>query len=254
MNATDHVAAHPESLIAPIAFAEAWHSDAALQTLNAWLDDRTPQERVAWALAHAPSRAVMSSSFGAQSAAALHLVTRVTPKLPVLLVDTGYLFPETYRFADSLQARLQLNLQIVQPEESAAHFEARHGALWEKGVEGIERYNEMRKVRPMQDALHRLGTGLWIAGLRRSQSESRAQRKVLERHGTRWKLHPLVNWTDRDVGRYLSEHALPYHPLWEQGYVSIGDVHTTRPLSAEVSAQETRFFGLKRECGLHEAV
>jgi len=90
--------------------------------------------------------------------------------------------------------------------------------------------------------------GVWVA------IKGRAQRQVLERHGTRWKLHPLVDWTDRDVGCYLAEHPLPYHPLWEQGYVSIGDVHTTRPLSANVSARETRFFGLKRECGLHEAV
>ena len=243
-----------KTLAAPIAFAEAWHSDAALNTLNIWLDERTAQDRLAWALGHAPGRAMMSSSFGAQSAAPLHLVTRIAPELPVVLVDTGYLFAETYRFVDALQQRLQLNLQIAQPEDSAARFEARHGALWEQGVEGIERYNQWRKVLPMQDALNRLGAGLWIAGLRRSQSEGRAQRQVLERHGTRWKLHPLVDWTDRDVGRYLAEHSLPYHPLWEQGYVSIGDVHTTRPLSADVSAQETRFFGLKRECGLHESV
>jgi phosphoadenosine phosphosulfate reductase len=74
----------------------------------------------------------------------------------------------------------------------------------------------------------------------------------LERAGARWKLHPVIDWTDRDIGTYMNSHSLPYHPLWEQGYVSIGDVHTTRPLSADVDAAATRFFGLKRECGLHE--
>ena len=88
--------------------------------------------------------------------------------------------------------------------------------------------------------------------LRRSQSSIREDRRVLERAGNRWKLHPIVDWTDRDIGAYLKAHALPWHPLWEKGYVSIGDVHTTRPLSADVNVEATRFFGLKRECGLHE--
>ena len=75
---------------------------------------------------------------------------------------------------------------------------------------------------------------------------------MLGSSGERWKLHPILDWTDRDVYRYLQRHALPYHPLWEKGYVSIGDVHTTRSLQEVGSVDETRFFGLKRECGLHE--
>ena len=67
----------------------------------------------------------------------------------------------------------------------------------------------------------------------------------------RWKLHPIADWSDRDVWQYLQQHDLPYHPLWHQGYVSIGDVHTTRPLEAGMNEEDTRFFGLKRECGLH---
>jgi phosphoadenosine phosphosulfate reductase len=195
---------------------------------------------------------VLSTSFGAQSAALLHLATRQAPALPVVLVDTGYLFPETYRFADALTARLGLNLHVARADDSPAWFEARHGRLWEQGLAGIERYNALRKIEPMQRMLESLGARLWIAGLRRSQARTRAHRRVLERAGTRWKLHPLIDWSDRDIGAYLKRHALPYHPLWEQGYVSIGDVHTTRPLSAGVDAEATRFFGLKRECGLHE--
>jgi phosphoadenosine phosphosulfate reductase len=237
---------------APATLAAAWTDDAALERLNAWLESRDAEARLAWALENAAGRAVLSTSFGAQSAAVLHLVTRHAPQLPVVLVDTGYLFPETYRFADELKQRLALNLHIARADDSAAWFEARHGKLWEQGLEGIERYNHLRKVEPMQRALDTLGATLWIAGLRRSQSRTRDQRRVLERAGTRWKLHPIIDWTDRDIGAYLTTHALPYHPLWEKGYVSIGDVHTTRPLSAEIDAEATRFFGLKRECGLHE--
>lgn len=236
----------------PATLAEAWTDDAALDVLNAWLESLDANTRLAWALAHAPGRAVLSTSFGAQSAAVLHLVTRHAPQLPVVLVDTGYLFPETYRFADELTQRFALNLHIARAEDSPAWFEARHGKLWEHGLDGIERYNRLRKVEPMQRALDGLGATLWIAGLRRRQSSTREHRRVLERAGARWKLHPIIDWTDRDVGAYLKAHALPYHPLWAQGYVSIGDTHTTRPLSAEVDAEATRFFGLKRECGLHE--
>ena len=237
---------------APVDLASAWRDDAALDALNAWLESVDADVRIAWALAHAAGRTVLSTSFGAQSAAVLHLVTRHAPQLPVVLVDTGYLFPETYRFADQLTHRLALNLHVARAEDSPAWFEARHGRLWEQGLDGIEHYNALRKVEPMQRALDALGATLWIAGLRRSQSSTREQRRVLERAGTRWKLHPVIDWSDRAIGTYLKAHALPYHPLWEQGYVSIGDVHTTRPLSAGVDAEATRFFGLKRECGLHE--
>ena len=237
---------------APATLADAWADDAALDALNAWLETLDADARLAWALANAPGRAVLSTSFGAQSAAALHLVSRHAPQLPVVLVDTGYLFPETYRFADELTARLRLNLHVARAADSPAWFEARHGRLWEQGLDGIERYNALRKVQPMQEALDALGATLWIAGLRRSQASTREHRRVLERAGTRWKLHPIVDWRDRDVGAYLKAHALPYHPLWDQGYVSIGDVHTTRPLSADVDAEATRFFGLKPECGLPE--
>jgi len=74
---------------------------------------------------------------------------------------------------------------------------------------------------------------------------------VLEVRDGRWKLHPLVDWSDRDIWQYMQHHGLPYHPLWEQGYVSIGDVHTTRALDDGMREEDTRFFGLKRECGLH---
>ena len=237
---------------AEVTLAEAWADDAALDALNDALDALDADARITWALANTPGRAVLSTSFGAQSAAVLHLVTRPAPELPVVLVDTGYLFPETYRFADALTHRLALNLHVARADDSPAWFEARHGKLWEQGLDGIERYNHLRKVEPMQRALDGLGATLWIAGLRRSQASTREHRRVLERAGARWKLHPIVDWSDRDIGAYLKAHALPWHPLWDEGYVSIGDVHTTRPLSTDVDAEATRFFGLKRECGLHE--
>lgn len=225
-----------------------------LAEMNRELAAAPAEQRVAWVLEHFPGRVVLTSSFGAQSAVCLHMVTRQQPDIPVVLVDTGYLFPETYQFIDELSERLSLNLQIYRAELSAAWQEARYGKLWEQGLEGIERYNGFNKVEPMQRALKELEAAAWISGLRRQQAKSRQHLDVLLWRNGRCKVHPLIDWTDRDVYRYLSQHNLPYHPLWHQGYVSIGDTHTTRRLLDGMSEEETRFFGLKRECGLHEHV
>lgn len=209
-------------------------------------------QRIEWALEYLPGSHVLSSSFGAQAAVSLHLATRIDPDIPVILIDTGYLFPETYRFVDELVERLSLRLHVYRPALSAAWQEARYGRRWEQGASGIDEYNRQNKVEPMERALAELGAGTWIAGLRRQQSDSRGSLPVVSGDGERWKLHPIIDWTDRDIHRYLSRHRLPYHPLWEQGYVSIGDTHTTRPLHEVEDVAGTRFFGLKRECGLHE--
>lgn len=225
-----------------------------LASLNTELEALDARARVAWAVQHFPGEIILSSSFGAQSAVSLHLVTRQCPDIPVVLVDTGYLFPETYRFVDELRERLSLNLRVYRSNTSPAWQEARYGRLWEQGLEGLERYNQLNKVEPMQQALGDLDARAWISGLRRQQSRSRQHLGVLAWQNRRLKIHPLVDWSDRDIFHYLRQHELPYHPLWKEGYVSIGDTHTTRPLGEAMNAEDTRFFGLKRECGLHERV
>ena len=225
-----------------------------LPALNAEIRTLDAEARVERAAGLLPEARILSSSFGAQAAVSLHLLARALPGIPVVLIDTGYLFPETYRFVDELTSRLRLNLKVYGPASSPAWLETRHGKLWEQGAAGIERYNRIHKVEPMQRALAELGVGTWFAGLRRQQTTTRAAIEPVQLIGPdRYKVHPIFDWTDRDVYDYLKRHALPYHPLWERGYVSIGDWHTTRSL-AEVGddAQGTRFFGLQRECGLHQ--
>ncbi|MEW8038424.1 MAG: phosphoadenylyl-sulfate reductase [Candidatus Thiodiazotropha sp.] len=223
-----------------------------LEEINRKLEGMSAEQRVEWALHYLPGNHIMTSSFGIQGALMLHLVSRILPDIPVVLVDTGYLFPETYSFIDQLSERLQLNLQVYRAPESPAWQESRYGRLWEQGLGGIEHYNRINKVEPLQRALKQLDAGSWFAGLRRQQSQSRSTLPVVRVQDGRFKVHPVIDWHNRDVHRYLQKHNLPYHPLWEQGYASVGDVHTSRPLELGMHEEETRFFGLKRECGIHE--
>ncbi len=222
-----------------------------LTDANARLAAQDAPARVAYALERYAPRIVLSSSFGAQSAVLLHMVTQQWPDIPVVLLDTQHLFPETYRFADALTARLGLNLKVYGARESRAWQEARYGNEWEQGADGIHAFNARNKVEPMRRALDALDARAWITGVRRSQSSTRAALEPLAVQDGRVKVQPIFDWSNKDVHQYLTRHDLPYHPLWFEGYVSIGDVETSRPLGADMTEEETRFFGLGRECGLH---
>ena len=217
------------------------------------LETVSASERIRWAYEEFGNGLILSTSFGIQSAVMLHLVTIQIPDIPVVFIDTGYLFPETYRFAEELTQRLNLNLKIYLPTQSAAHQEAIYGKLWEQGIEGLTKYNRINKIEPMNRAVEELGAKAWLSGLRRNQSSTRESRKVVEQQNKITKIYPIIDWSDKDVYDYLSKHNLPYHPLWDEGYVSMGDWHSTSKLGEGMTAEDTRFGGLKRECGLHES-
>lgn len=228
------------------------HESTQLAAANRELAQRDAHGRIEWSLEHFPAQHVLSSSFGIQAALMLHLINEVAPGLPVIFIDTGYHFAATYTFVDQLSERLSLNLQVYRSPLSAAWQEARHGQRWQQGRAAIEAYNQDSKVAPMQAALKELHVGTWFSGVRRSQSASRAELDFVTRQWQRFKVHPVADWSDQQVHRYLVAHDLPYHPLHDEGYISIGDWHTTRSLKDISSAEEARFFGLMRECGLHE--
>ena len=181
LNVVDHDAAEP---LAPFVDAKSYDEEAsrslAIDLCNRKFAALKADQRVQWALENLPGNHVLTSSFGAQAAVSLHLITQVEPNIPVVLVDTGYLFPETYRFVDDLTARLKINLKVYRAELSPAWQESRHGQRWTKGLEGLDAYNEENKVEPMRRALRELGVNTWFAGLRRNQTESRSQIEYLE--------------------------------------------------------------------------
>ncbi|QCI19980.1 MAG: phosphoadenylyl-sulfate reductase [Buchnera aphidicola (Brevicoryne brassicae)] len=223
-----------------------------LSEFNLLISNYSAEERVSWSLKNLPCTHIISSSFGIQSMVLLHMIIKQKPNIPVVLIDTGYLFPETYNFIDFITKKYNLNLHIFRSKISPAWQEARYGKLWKKGIQGIDFYNNMNKVKPMNFALHKLSVQTWFSGLRHDQSKSRNLLPYLSIQKGVFKVLPILDWSNNKVHKYLKKNNLDIHPLSKEGYLSIGDVHTTIKHMPGMLEEETRFFGLKRECGLHE--
>lgn len=216
----------------------------------------TAQERLRWAQETFGPGFALTTSFGIQSAVLLHMVSVLGQQsgrpVPVIWVDTGYLPPETYQYADRLSQQLQLQLVVAQSPISPARMEALHGRLWEtEQVGDLELYHRIRKVEPLDRALTEQGVTCWASGVRGSQTDHRRAMEPLDPVRQRWSLRPLLSWTNRDVYYYMEEHQLPQHPLFEQGYSTVGDWHSSAPDAGDISGRATRFGGLKQECGIH---
>ncbi len=224
-----------------------------LGVVNQKLGQADAHTLVKWGYETFEEGLVMSTSFGIQAAVMLHLVTSIVPNIPVIWVDTGYLPAETYRFAEELTERLKLNLKVYQSPISPARMEALYGKLWnEKDIDALNRYDQIRKVEPMQRALKELGATGWLAGLRADQTQHRQSLHRIGKQSGIYKILPILNWNARDIYQYLTAYDLPYHPFFDLGYTTVGDWHSSRPLTADDSDErDTRFHGLKQECGLH---
>jgi phosphoadenosine phosphosulfate reductase len=229
------------------------HRELDLENTNKYLSTLTSWEIIAWSKENFGEGLVMSTSFGIQSAVMLDLVTQVIPNIPIIWIDTGYLPKETYLFAEELTKRLNLNLKVYQSPLSPARMEAIYGKLWQKNdLESLNLYDQIRKVEPMQRALQELKATAWLAGLRQNQTDFRQKLDYINKQGDQYKILPILTWNSRDIYQYLTKHDLPYHPYFDQGYVSVGDWHSSRPLTADDSNErDTRFHGVKQECGLH---
>ncbi|MEB3170589.1 MAG: phosphoadenylyl-sulfate reductase, partial [Synechococcaceae cyanobacterium] len=201
--------------------------------------------RLRWAWQTFGDGLVLTTSFGIQSAVLLHMATELGGSAagqgsPVLWVDTGYLPAETYRYAEDLCRRLPIRLVVVQAEISPARMEALHGRLWETGrLEDLQLYNRLRKVEPLDRALEERHVRCWASGVRSGQTDHRGSMQVLDAVRGRWSLRPLLAWTQRDVFYYMERHALPQHPLFEQGYSTVGDWHSSGPDGGDVSGRAT---------------
>jgi phosphoadenosine phosphosulfate reductase len=195
-----------------------------------------------------PGRIALVSSFGADSAALLHMVAGVDPRTPVVFIDTGRHFPETLAYRDELCARLGLeNVVVAEPDAATLAIEDPERFLF---AGDPDRCCEIRKVLPLAKALE--GYEAWITGRKGFQSATRARAPLFEAEGERVKVNPLVGWSASDILAYLREAGLPPHPLVPRGYPSIGCAPCTSAVRPGEDPRAGRWRGRgKTECGIH---
>jgi phosphoadenosine phosphosulfate reductase len=199
------------------------------------LEAASAEEVLAYAVQRFHPRLTMACSFQKEESVLVHMLTRLEPAARVFTIDTGVLFPETLETWKRFEDRFGVAVEVIDarsPDEPWTAVrccgEAKVDAL-ERGLAGVE---------------------AWITGIRREQAPTRAAAEKLQRDERRgiWKVNPIADWTEKDLWRYIHQHDLPYHPLHDQGYSSIGCAPCTQP----GGGREGRWSGTdKTECGLH---
>ena len=194
-----------------------------------------------------PGGLALVSAFGPGSAVLLHLLHEIGARVPVIFIDTLHHFPETLEHVRRVRDRYRLDLRIARPASSRSSFEAEHGPrLWERD---LERYQRLTKVEPFRAAI--AGLDAYITGRRRDQSPSRAGLEWFE-PGEPTRINPLALWTRADVWNFIHAHTLPYNPLHDRGYASIGDEPLTTTVAPGEAERAGRWRGTGRfECGIH---
>ena len=199
------------------------------------LEQASAEETVAYAVERFHPRLVTACSFQKEESVLVHMLSTIASDARVFTIDTGVLFPETLETWKRFEDRFGLRVEVFDAHSPGEPWTA-------------ERCCSEAKVAALEQALE--GVDAWITGIRREQAPTRAAASKLERDERRglWKLNPLADWTEKDVWRYIHRHDLPYHPLHDQGYGSIGCAPCTHP----GAGREGRWAGQdKTECGIH---
>lgn len=214
------------------------------------LEGRPPAEILRWASQHLGNKLTFATGFGAEGCVIIDLIARHNLPIDLFTLDTGLLFPETYELWQRLENRYGVAIRAVRPVHTIDQQAELHGGrLWERDP---DRCCELRKVVPLRNAL--AGFDGWITAIRRDQTAERAHARVVE-HDRKFgllKINPLVAWTHDDVWGHLYAHDVPYNPLHDRGYPSIGCHPCTAAVLPGEDARAGRWRGRsKKECGLH---
>ena len=208
-------------------------------------------ELVSFALQRFSPRIAVASSFGAEDVVLIHLAAQVRPDFRVFTLDTDFLFPETYALIDVIERRYHIKVERTKPQLTPQEQAKEFGeALWSRQP---DQCCKIRKVEPLTQKLSELDA--WVTGIRRDQAPTRANARKLE-----WdakfglvKINPLADWKWEQVWDYIRSQNIPYNPLHDQGYPSIGCTYCTRPVQAGEDQRAGRWSGFqKTECGLHD--
>jgi len=215
-----------------------------------WWEEKTPQELLALAVERFGTKVALACSFGAEDVVLVDMLVKINPEVPIFYLDTDKHFRETYETRDRLSARYGISFVQVKPALTLEEQAARYGErLWERDPNLC---CNLRKVAPLAGFLREFDA--WITGIRREQAPTRANARKVE-----WdakfgvvKFNPLADWTFKDVWRYIHENNVPYNPLHDRGYPSIGCECCTRPVKPGEDFRAGRWAGFnKTECGLH---
>jgi phosphoadenosine phosphosulfate reductase len=227
-----------------------------LDAINPMLSSRQPEKIVEWAAVRFGRDLVMSSSFGAESATLIHMATRVVPEIKIIFVDTGYLFPETYEFMEQLRHRFNLNVWTYRTRQDPIAYLHRAGELNPFERNNVDACCAANKNEPFERALKDLRPGAWLRGVRGQQTDLRKSSQIVEwskRYGC-CAVSPLLPWTSKEIFQYMKQHDLPFHPLWDKGYKSIGcnPLTCTRPTQPGEDPRSGRWSGQEKvECGIN---
>lgn len=224
-------------------------SRADVEALADEFEERTAQELLEWAVDRFAGKILLTCSWQHQSSILVDMLHRLGADIRIVELDTGLLFPETYETRRRLVERYDLRLERIDPLQTVEEQELTEGPeLWKRDP---DRCCALRKVEPLERAL--VGMDAWITGIRRAQSVTRANARVLELDPRGVvKVQPLAGWSDEDVKGYLYAHDVPYNPLHDRGFPSIGCTHCTRAIRPGEDSRAGRWADAeKTECGLH---
>jgi phosphoadenosine phosphosulfate reductase len=217
---------------------------------NLRLRGAAPQDILRWAVSAFHPRLTMASAFGAEGCCLIHMVAEIEPAIHVFNLETGYQFPETLELRERIRERYGIEVELVRPELTVAEYEAKHGGpLYRRRP---DQCCHDRKIVPLRRAL--AGYDAWVSAIRRDQTADRALATVVQWDAKfdRVKINPLLHWTRRDVWNFIVAHDVPYNPLHDRGYPSIGGWPCTASVAASADERAGRWAGTaKKECGLH---
>ncbi|HWE37074.1 MAG TPA: phosphoadenylyl-sulfate reductase [Isosphaeraceae bacterium] len=214
------------------------------------LEGARPQEVVRWAVERYFPRLTMATAFGPEGCAILHMIAEIEPRVRVFNLDTGYQFAETLQLRDRIAERYGIEVELVRADRTVAQYEADNGGP--VYAHDPDRCCHDRKIVPLRKAV--AGYDAWISSIRADQSSHRARADVVgwDKKFGLVKVNPLLHWTHRDVWAFVVANKVPYNPLHDQGYPSIGCWPCTRAVAPGQDERAGRWAGqAKTECGLH---
>jgi phosphoadenosine phosphosulfate reductase len=228
-----------------------------IDSYNEFLEGKSASEVIEFAVREFGDKLAFATSLGAEDQVITEMIAKISPETKIFTLDTGRLFPETYDIIDITQKRYKVKIEIYFPDASRVEEMVNEKGinLFYDSIENRKLCCHIRKIEPLKRALSQVDA--WISGLRREQSVTRHEGKLIEwdTNNEKIKINPLIEWTERDTWDYIKNRNIPYNKLHDKGYPSIGCLPCTRPVAPGEDIRSGRWWWEEpamKECGLHK--